>query len=64
MVIRREAKQYLLGKAIISCNIWRFAYFFKHKHITTINENNKLGITRAKADKKKSLIRHQYYIEI
>ena len=37
---------------IIGCNIWRFAYFFKHKHITTIKAENKLGITKAKTDKK------------
>jgi hypothetical protein len=60
MVIRREAKQYFLGKAIIGCNIWRFAYFFKHKHITTIKAGNKIGITKAITYKKKgSLIRHQ-----
>jgi len=52
MVIRREAKQYFPGKAIIGCNIWRFAYFFKHKHITTIKADNKLSVTKAKTDKK------------
>jgi len=55
MVVRREAKQYFLGKAKIGCNIWRFAYFFKHKHITTIKAKNKLvGIIKAKTDKKKT----------
>jgi hypothetical protein len=33
MVVRREAKQYFLCKAIVGCNSWRFAYFFKNKHI-------------------------------
>jgi hypothetical protein len=50
MVVRREAKQYFLCKAIVGCNSWRFAYFFKNKHIMTKKANNLLGITRVLAD--------------
>lgn len=47
MVVRREAKQYFLCKAIVGCDSWGFAYFFKNKHIITIKSNNTLSITKA-----------------
>lgn len=46
MAVRRKAKQNFLCKAIVGCDSWRFAYFFKNKHIITIKANNKLSITK------------------